>query len=307
MPVRQGRMTMTKAKVLRRRSLERRTAISAVIMLLPIILFFIFLVYYPIIWSFWLSLNQYNIFAHESTFIGMDNFIRLFKDPVFLDSFGHTAFYAFFYVLFAVSISLVLAVLLERITSNRMKSIYKFIYFIPVVSPLVVVSVLWLWLYEPQIGLLNYMLSWFGIARQSWLLNPNLALPSIIAMSVWKALGYNLIIFVAGLKGIPIQYYEAATVDGASGFQQFWRITLPLLKPITTFVTVMSVIGSFQVFTQVWIMTQGGPVQSTTTVVYNIYENGFRYFQMGYASAMSVVLFVVILFFTFIQLKVSRK
>jgi multiple sugar transport system permease protein len=175
------------------------------------------------------------------------------------------------------------------------------------VSPLVVVSVLWLWLYEPQIGLLNYVLSWFGIPRQAWLLNPNLALPSIIAMSVWKALGYNMIIFVAGLKGIPTQYYEAATVDGAGGFQQFWRITLPLLKPITTFVTVMSVIGSFQVFTQVWVMTQGGPVQSTTTVVYNIYENGFRYFQMGYASAMAVVLFVIILFFTFVQLRVSRS
>jgi len=298
---------MSSARIHRRKSLERQTAISAVIMLIPVILFFIFLVYYPIGWSFLLSLTHYNIFANEATFIGFENFARLFKDTVFLDSFGNTAFYAFFYVLFAVSLSLILAVLLEKVTSDRMKSIYKFVYFIPVVSPLVVVSVIWLWLYEPQMGLLNYVLSWFGIRRQAWLLNPDLALPSIIAMSVWKALGYNLIIFVAGLKGIPIQYYEAATVDGASGFQQFWRITLPLLKPITTFVTVISVIGSFQVFTQVWVMTQGGPVQSTTTVVYNIYENAFRYFQMGYASAMSVVLFVIILFFTFVQLKASKS
>ncbi len=295
------------SRVHRRRSLERETAISAVIMLFPVIFFFIFFVYYPIGWSFWLSLTHYNIFANESTFIGFENFARLFKDTVFLDSFGHTAFYAFFYVLLAVSLSLVVAVLLEKVTSDRLKSIYKFIYFIPVVSPLVVVSVIWLWLYEPQMGLLNYVLSWFGIRRQAWLLNPDLALPSIIAMSVWRALGYNMIIFVAGLKGIPIQYYEAATVDGASGYQQFWRITLPLLKPITTFVTVMSVIGSFQVFTQVWIMTQGGPVQSTTTVVYNIYENGFRYFQMGYASAMAVVLFVIILFFTVVQLTLSKR
>ena len=298
---------MLASRVHRRRSLERETAISAVIMLFPVIFFFIFFVYYPIGWSFWLSLTHYNIFANESTFIGFENFARLFKDTVFLDSFGHTAFYAFFYVLLAVSLSLVVAVLLEKVTGDRLKSIYKFIYFIPVVSPLVVVSVIWLWLYEPQMGLLNYVLSWFGIRRQAWLLNPDLALPSIIAMSVWKALGYNMIIFVAGLKGIPIQYYEAATVDGASGYQQFWRITLPLLKPITTFVTVMSVIGSFQVFTQVWIMTQGGPVQSTTTVVYNIYENGFRYFQMGYASAMAVVLFVIILFFTVVQLTLSKR
>ena len=298
---------MLASRVHRRRSLERETAISAVIMLFPVIFFFIFFVYYPIGWSFWLSLTHYNIFANESTFIGFENFARLFKDTVFLDSFGHTAFYAFFYVLLAVSLSLVVAVLLEKVTSDRLKSIYKFIYFIPVVSPLVVVSVIWLWLYEPQMGLLNYVLSWFGIRRQAWLLNPDLALPSIIAMSVWRALGYNMIIFVAGLKGIPIQYYEAATVDGASGYQQFWRITLPLLKPITTFVTVMSVIGSFQVFTQVWIMTQGGPVQSTTTVVYNIYENGFRYFQMGYASAMAVVLFVIILFFTVVQLTLSKR
>ena len=298
---------MTASHTLRRRSLERRTAISAAIMLLPVVIFFISLVYYPIGWSFWLSLTRYNVFANEATFIGLQNFVRLTKDTVFIDSFGHTAYYAFFYVLFAVSLSLVLAVLLEQVTNDRAKSVYKFVYFIPVVSPLVVVSVLWLWLYEPQIGLLNYILSWFGIRKQAWLLNPNLALPAIIAMSVWKALGYNMIIFVAGLKGIPSQYYEAATVDGAGGMQQFWRITLPLLKPITTFVTVMSVIGSFQVFTQVWVMTQGGPVQSTTTVVYNIYENGFRYFQMGYASAMAVVLFVIILFFTFVQLRVSRE
>ena len=298
---------MKEGKTLRRRSLERTTAASAVIMLLPVILFFIFLVYYPIGWSFWLSFTRYNIFANETTFLGLENFVRLTRDTVFIDSFGHTAFYAFFYVLFAVSISLVLAVLLEKVSSDRMKSVYKFIYFIPVVSPLVVVSVLWLWLYEPQIGLLNYILSWFGISKKAWLLNPDLALPSIIAMSVWKALGYNMIIFVAGLKGIPSQYYEAATVDGATGVQQFWRITLPLLRPITTFVTVMSVIGSFQVFTQVWVMTQGGPVQSTTTVVYNIYENGFRYFQMGYASAMAVVLFVIILAFTFVQLRLSRN
>jgi multiple sugar transport system permease protein len=298
---------MTASRNLRRRSLERRTAISAVIMLLPVIIFFTVFVYYPIGWSFLLSFMRYNVFTNTAEFIGFENFSRLIKDVVFIDAFEHTAFYAFFYVLFAVTLSLALAVLMEQVSSARMTSIYKFVYFIPVVSPLVVVSIIWYWLYEPQIGLLNYMLSWLGIPGQTWLLNPNLALPSIIAMTVWKALGYNMIIFVAGLKGIPSQYYEAATVDGANGWQRFWYVTLPLLKPITTFVTVISVIGSFQVFTQIYVMTQGGPVQSTTTVVYNIYENAFRYFQMGYASSMAVVLFIIILFFTFVQLKISKS
>ncbi|MGQ9631312.1 MAG: carbohydrate ABC transporter permease [bacterium] len=285
-------------------SLSAKTAISAVIMLIPIIVFFVLMVYYPIGWSFWLAFNKYDLFSRVAKFVGLANFAKLIMDPMFINSFVNTAYFTVSSVFLDVVLSLVLAVALERVT--RLSGLYKFVYFIPVVSPMVVVSVLWLWLYEPQIGLLNHIISFFGIGKQKWLLDPRLAMPSLIAMSVWKGLGFNMIIFVAGLKGISSQYYEAARVDGANGWQMFWFITLPLLSPVTTFVTVTSTIGAFQVFTQIYIMTRGGPVQSTTTVVYHIYENAFRYFKMGYASSMAVVLFLVILIFTAIQLTISR-
>ena len=183
-------------------------------------------------------------------------------------------------------LSLALAVALNR--PSRLTGLYQTLYFLPVITPMVPVSVIWKWIYDPGYGLLNYILSLFGVRPIGWLMYPNLALISIIIMCVWKNLGYNMIMFLVGLKNIPAQYYEAAAIDGASRWQAFWRITLPLLKPILLYVLVTSTIDGFNIFTPVYVMTtgsQGAPGNAVRTLVFNIYEEGFRYFKMGYASS----------------------
>jgi ABC-type sugar transport system permease subunit len=175
-----------------------------------------------------------------------------------------------------------------------------------VVTSFVAVSFIWLWIYEPQFGVLNQILDAVGLPRLAWLRSPNTALLSIALLSIWKNAGFNMVIFLAGLQGIPTYLYEAAEIDGANNWQRFWHITVPMLSPTIFFVFVTHFIGALQMFTQSWILTQGGPLDSTLTVVYLIYQNGFEYLKMGTASAMSVVLFVFIAIVTYINTRIVR-
>jgi multiple sugar transport system permease protein len=197
-----------------------------------------------------------------------------------------------------------LAIALNNKMMNRFAPIYLLIYFLPVVTPMVPVAVMWKWIYDSQYGLLNFFLSFFNISPKAWLIDKNLALYAIAIMSIWKVIGYYMVIFIVGLKNIPKNFYEAASIDGAKRLQAFIYITLPLLRFITFYVLVISVIQAFNVFTQVYVMTsdiQGAPGNLVRVLVYDIYENGFRFFKMGYASSEAVMLLLIVLSITFFE------
>jgi multiple sugar transport system permease protein len=202
-------------------------------------------------------------------------------------------------------ISLFIAILMNR--NIRGINLLRTIFFLPSVASFVAVALVWQWMYHPEFGLLNYLLSFLGIARIGWLTEPSLALLSIMVLSIWMGIGYQMVIFLAGLQSIPEEIYEVSLIEGANAWQRFWYITLPLLKPTTFFVLITSVISSFQVFTLVYVMTQGGPLQSTDVVVFHIYKNAWDYLKMGYASAISWVLFIVIMFITWTQFRFIGK
>jgi len=178
------------------------------------------------------------------------------------------------------------------------------LFFLPSVSSFVAIALVWQWMYHPQFGLANYLLNFLGLPPLNWLRDPATALIAIMLMSIWMGLGYQMVIFLAGLQNIPPELYEAARTDGATAWQRFWKITLPLLMPTTFFILVTSLIGSFQVFSSIYVMTEGGPLRSTDVVVYHIYQNAWEYLKMGYASAMAWVLFLIVMVATWLQFKV---
>jgi multiple sugar transport system permease protein len=289
-----------------RSTLMRSRYLFIVTALAPIMLIYLALRVVPIAQTFWMSFHDYRLVGNRP-FIGLDNYLFLLEDQNFWTALRNTTAFAVFTVLFSVVLGLVVAVALSgRI---RFRSWYEAIYFIPVITPMVPVAVAWKWIYDPTYGLLNYALGTLGIPPVGWLIYPTTALWAIVAMSVWKVVGYNMIIFLVGIRNIPELYYEAAEIDGATRSQQFWRITLPLLKPIVLFVTVVSTINAYNVFTQVYVMTtgsQGAPGNAVRVLVFDMYENAFRFFKMGYASAEAVVLFSIILALTAIQFKLIR-
>jgi len=258
----------------------------------------------PVLATFAISFSDWNL-SDSFAFNGMDNYKALFKDPVFLQVLRNTLYFTVASVPIGIVISLLMAVFLNQ--KLGFIRFYRAAFFIPVISSMVAVSVIWQWIYNPEYGLLNYALSWFGIDGPAWLTDPHWAMPTVIITSIWKSLGFNMLIFLAGLQSISDSYYEAADIEGANWFSKFWRITLPLLSPTTFFVTVMSIINSFQVFDTVYLMTQGGPARSTSVLVYYIFQNAFQYFKMGYASAMAYVLFFIVLIITFIQFWRQKK
>jgi len=276
--------------------------------LLPILALYTYLRFIPIGRTLILSFQKWNLLSVSRPFIGLVNYVKIFQSPEFATALKNTAFFAVFTVPTTIAISLALAVALN---SKRVGIVpfYQTIYFIPVVTSMVPVAVVWKWIYDPTYGLLNYLVSLFGMHPKAWLIDPKTALWAISIMSIWKVIGYYMVIFLVGIKNISPTYYEAAEIDGASGWQRFARITLPLLQPITLFVLVISSIRAFQVFTQVYVMTegaQGAPGNEVRTFVYEIYENAFRFFKMGYASAEAVMLFLIVALFTLIQFKVVR-
>ncbi|MEA3336755.1 MAG: sugar ABC transporter permease [Chloroflexota bacterium] len=287
---------------------ELNKRMFAYLALLPILAIYLLLRIIPIAQNFIYSFYDSSVVNPRENFVGFQNFIDLFNDHLFLISLRNTTFFAIFLTLFSVTIALGLAALLA--SKVRLGGWYEAIYFIPVITPMVPVAVVWKWIYDPTYGLLNYALSWIGVDPVGWLVYPDTAMWAIIIMSTWKVIGYNMVIFLVGIRAIPEVYFEAAEIDGASNSAIFRRITLPLLRPILLFVIVISTINAYNVFTQVFIMTagpQGAPGNAVRTLVFDIYENAFRYFRTGYAASEAVVLFLIILVLTVIQFGVIRS
>lgn len=278
---------------------ERRLA--GYLFVLPSLLFLAIFVVYPILSAFYLSLHRYTL-LEAPVWNGLTNYWLLLDDSRFFQALVNTLFFALMTVPAGTVISLLLAVLINL--PLRGITFFRTAYYLPVVTSFVAVSFIWLWIYEPQFGVLNRILETLGLPTSAWLRDPNMALFSIALLSIWKNAGYNMIIFLAGLQGIPEYLYEAAEIDGAGPVQRFWHITVPMLSPTTFFVFIVYFIGALQMFVQAWILTQGGPLDSTLTVVYLVYQNGFEFLKMGYAAAMSVILFVFITLITYINTRI---
>jgi len=276
------------------------------IMIAPMLIYFAIFFVYPIVTSFTLSFWDYNLLQPSNPFVGLDNYKQCLGDDNFLMALRNTGLYAFWVVLLGTIISLALAVVLNR--ALEAVGLFRTLYFIPVITSIMAAVLVWKYLYRPnEVGLFNMILGWFGVDPINWLQGDgNVALGALIVMAIWKNMGFNMIIFLAGLKAIPDMYYEAASIDGASGWQKFRHITLPALKPTIIFVVVTSLISTFQVFTQIIGMTEGGPGNATRTIVYHIYEVGFSFFDLGYASAAAVVMLVIVGFITWIQMRLAR-
>ncbi len=252
----------------------------------------------PVVAALALSLTDFDLYAVADLgalrFVGLTNYARLLGDPSFWNALGNTLYFAAVGGTLSVAASLGGALLLEAPLA-RARGVFRTIYFLPVVTTLVAVAIVWRFLYHPRIGLLNRALEAVGLPGADWLGDPAWAMPAIIALTVWKNFGWNLVIFAAGLQAIPARLYEAARLDGASGWQQLRHVTLPLLLPTTSFVVLMTAIGSLQLFAEPYVMTQGGPGDATRSLVLLMYEQGFRWWNLGYASAIAFVLFFLVL------------
>ncbi len=258
----------------------------------------------PILASLVLTFYEWDLLT-DPEYVGLANFRRLWHDADFWAALRHTLYYIGGYVPLVMVLALGIALALNA--KLRGLSAIRTAFLLPVVSSWVAVALLWTWLFNPRFGLVNYGLSKLGIDGPGWLFDPSWAMPAIILTSVWKDLGFVMVLFLAGLQAIPRDYYEAAELDGAGGFERLRSITLPLLAPTTFFVTVISIINSFQVFPQVWVMTEGGPAGSTTVLVERVVKHAFSYGEMGYAAAISWDLFALVFLVTAIQLGLQRR
>ncbi len=258
-------------------------------------------IFVPIVWAFFLSFTDYNLLTFgEFRFVGFENYIRLFKDPILLKSLLNTVYYSILYVPTTLVIGFVFALMLNDDFPGR--NFFRLAMFVPVIVSMVVTSIVWMLILSAHpTSLANRFLALFGIPPKGWLSDAKLAMISVAIVMVWKTFGYKMLIYLAAMQSIPQEYYEAAEIDGATGWKKTLYITIPLLKPTTFFLLVTSIIDSFQIFTPIYIMTGGGPGYATTTIVNYLYQKGFQEFEMGYASAISYILFLILIFLTFIQ------
>lgn len=273
---------------------------------LPYLLLFATFIVLPLLYGLGLSLFRWDMLSpRPAQFIGGKNFVEAFGDQYFWRALGSTLRFVVLAVPLTVSLSLLIAVGVQRIPQKR-QALYRAAYYLPTVITISVAGILWRWFYNSEFGLFNAALSPLGV-KVPWITDASWAMPSLVLMSIWWTTGGPMVALLAGLQNIPTAYYEAASLDGASGWQQFWRITLPLLRPVLLFVTVLNVIGAFQVFGQVYMITRGGPELSTRTLVQYIYETAFNNYRMGYAAALSWLLFAVIAVFSIIQFRMARE
>jgi multiple sugar transport system permease protein len=256
---------------------------------------------FPVFFSFYLSFQKWNMFSQDRAVVGLDNYRRIIANPEFWMVLKNTVVYTLGTVPLNMALALGVAFYLNKKVIG--KKFLRTAFFTPVIISSVAAAVIWRWVYEPSFGLLNYVLNWFGIPPVNWINDPTAAMFALIIMGVWKTFGVNMVLFEAGLQGIPEHYYEAAEIDGAGRWSKFWNITLPLLSPTTFFILVMSIIGSFQVFDIVYVLTSGGPLGATKVMVFYLYENAFKFFEMGYASAVAYLLFALIFVLTLIQIR----
>jgi multiple sugar transport system permease protein len=273
--------------------------------LLVIAVFF----FLPVFAALAMSLTDFDIYALADSrnlrLVGLQNYAQLLQTPLFWQAFGNTLYFVVAGVPLSITVSFGAALLLHSRLA-KFQAFFRTALFAPVVTTLVAVAVVWRYLFHPHYGLLNYALGRIGIPPIDWLGDPHWAMPAIIVFAVWKNFGYNMIILLAGLQSIPEQLYEAARIDGASMWQQFRHVTLPMLTPIVTMVNILTIAGYFQLFAEPYVMTQGGPLQSTVSVLYFMYEEGFKWWNLGSASAVAFVLFLFIFCVTAVQLRLAR-
>ena len=272
----------------RRRKKKESDAIGYLFMLPNLIIYGIF-VFIPTLCTIFYSFTNFDLFNWK--FVGLSNYSKIFKDSFFMKAIGNTLLYAAGTIFISMAIGLLLAVLLNAFVPGR--KLFRPLFYLPNTISVIAACMAWLYIYNPNTGILNYLLKLFGGTPQSWLLDVKLSLLCIMVMGIWSTLGYNMIVFTSGLQGIPEYLYEAARIDGAGAWVQFTRITMPMLAPTTFFLFVMAVINSFQEFGHVYTMTNGGPMNATTTIVHQIYMNGFEGYKMGYASSQAVFLLVI--------------
>lgn len=287
----------------RRAWVRYRFALSV---LTPVLALFIYLRLLPIGETLTMSTFRWQLVGPPAQFVGLSNYVNLLADPNFNLAFWNTTIFAAGTTVVSVVLALMLAVALTRVVRGRVGALLELCYFLPVLMPMVPVTLGWREIFDYRFGILNSVLGSFGIGPQPWLSDPNFTLVAVIIVSVWKQVGYNMIIFIVGMRAIPAMYYEASAVDGANEWRQLRRITLPLLAPVTLFVLVTTTISSYNVFTQVYVLAsdvQGAPGTLVRVLVYDMIENGFRFHRLGYASAEAVYLLITILFLTIIQFR----
>ncbi|MFI8526238.1 carbohydrate ABC transporter permease [Promicromonospora sukumoe] len=274
---------------------RRQQTISAwTFLAVPVALFVVFLLL-PVVMAIGLSLTDYSVIG-DFEWVGLDNYARIAGDPIFWVAVRNTALYTVLYVPAGLLVALGTALLLNR--STRVARVFRTLFYIPVVSSTVATAAIWFWLLNPQYGLLNAVLGWFGIDGPAWLYESRWAMIAIVMMSVWAGFGANMIIYLGALQGVPRELTDAARVDGAGAYRVFWHVTRPAISRATFLILTLLLIAAFQVFDQAYVLTKGGPGNSTLTLVYYIYDRGFGRLEMGYASALSFVLFLVILVFS---------
>jgi multiple sugar transport system permease protein len=294
----------------KQQTLKFKTTTTAAYFFLAPALSAIFIFFFiPVIAAFIISFTDFDIYTlgNFSTLrlIGFDNYVKLFSDDLFWTALGNTFYFVVVAGPLSIAVSLTAALMLNS-KLVKFKSLFRLAYFLPVVTTLVAVAIVWRFIYHPNFGILNFFLGLIGINPIDWLGDPDWAMPSIILLAVWKNFGYNMIIFIAGLQNIPEELYEAADIEGANAFQKFKHITLPMLAPTTIFVSIITMIGYFQLFAEPYVMTQGGPLNKTLSIVQYMYQEGFRWWNMGYSASIAFVLFIIIFIGTLIQFKVQK-
>ncbi len=273
---------------------------AAWLFILPAILGTIIFIIIPVFCSFSLSFMKWDL-LNPPEFVGLSNYKVVFSEPIFLKILINTIVFALSVSILGVIIPLILAAILN--SKIRGSEFYKTSYFLPFITPMIVIGIVWEWIFDPNIGILNTFLH----IHINWLYDTHFAMPALIIVTVWKLIGYNMIIFLSSLSGISQSLFEAAKIDGANSFQIFKNVTIPMLSPTIFFVVIITAISSFQVFDLIYLMTEGGPLDSTNVLVYAIYKNAFEYFNAGKASALAYVLFFIILVLTLIQWNLRKK
>lgn len=304
-----------------------RETFEAYLYLLPAFVVLGMFSFYPVVKSIYMSFFDWSLLRQEQYFVGLENYQRILNDKVFHQAINNTIRYVIGYVPFSIGLALIVAVLLN--SKIKFRGVLRLAYFLPWVTSSVAISMVWRWIFNQHYGLLNMILTRLAeivngvvgfltlgnfpavwqFSNPNWLMDPKFTIINIIIIGVWKSMGYNIVIFLAGLQNIPSELYEAAEVDGASPWQSFRKITLPLLSPTTFFISIISIIGAFKLFTEIYVLYTGrpGPLNSGMTIVYYVYRNAFERYRMGYASAAAYILFGIIFVFTLIQMAVAKR
>lgn len=304
-----------------------RETVQAYCYLLPAFVVLGFFSFYPVVKSIYMSFFDWGLLRQQQYFVGLENYQKILSDKVFIQAISNTVRYVIGYVPFSIGLGLIVAVLLN--SKIRFRGALRLAYFLPWVTSSVAISMVWRWIFNQHYGLLNMLLASLSrgvnalvnflslghvqhlwqFNNPNWLMDPKWTIINIVIIGVWKSMGYNVVIFLAGLQNVPYELYEAAEVDGASKWQSFWKITLPLISPTTFFISIISIIGAFKLFTQIYVLYTGrpGPLNSGMTIVYYVYRKAFEHYKMGYASAAAYLLFGIIFVFTLIQMAVAKR